>query len=55
MKEVKPGALLRPFCSFCGLSSREVTKLIQGPYGHHICDKCVKVAARMIGLTKGVK
>ena len=30
-------------CSFCGKSNDKVKKLVAGPKGVHICDKCVAI------------
>lgn len=32
-------------CSFCGKSSREVSALVAGNGGVHICDECVEASA----------
>lgn len=35
-------------CNFCGLSQKEVKKIIAGPSSIHICDRCVGVCAAII-------
>ena len=35
-------------CNFCGLSQKEVKKIIAGPASIHICDRCVGVCAAII-------
>jgi len=35
-------------CNFCGLSQKEVKKIIAGPASIHICDRCVSVCAAII-------
>ena len=35
------------FCSFCGKSQREVTKLIAGP-AVYICDECIQLCSEII-------
>ena len=36
------------FCSFCGKSRSQVSKLIAGPDGVCICDECVRTCRGMI-------
>lgn len=38
-------------CSFCGASQFEVGRLIAGPDGLFICDRCVDKCVRALGLT----
>jgi hypothetical protein len=40
------------YCSFCGLSSRDVRRLIAGP-GVHICDQCVWLCNEILGEEPG--
>jgi hypothetical protein len=35
-------------CSFCGKSEAEVGKLVAGPGGIYICDKCVAVCQALM-------
>ncbi len=35
------------FCSFCGKSQKEVTKLIAGP-AVYICDECIQLCSEII-------
>ena len=35
------------FCSFCGKSQKEVTKLIAGP-AVYICDECIQLCGEII-------
>jgi ATP-dependent Clp protease ATP-binding subunit ClpX len=36
------------FCSFCGRYQGEVTVLISGPGGIHICDLCVDICVPIV-------
>jgi ATP-dependent Clp protease ATP-binding subunit ClpX len=36
-------------CSFCGKRASEVAKLIAGPSGVYICDKCVDACIEILG------
>ena len=36
------------FCSFCGKTRSQVSKLIAGPGGVYICDECVHACSEMI-------
>jgi hypothetical protein len=38
-------------CSFCGKSDKEVTRLIGGPPGVHICDACVGICNKVLDAT----
>ena len=40
-------------CSFCCKTEREVRKLVAGGGGGHICDACVRTAARIIDESEG--
>lgn len=37
-----------PSCGFCHTSKADARLLILGPPGHHICDKCVDIAAEVV-------
>ena len=30
-------------CSFCGKTAEQVARLIAGPAGVYICDKCIEI------------
>jgi hypothetical protein len=36
-------------CSFCGKSQEQVHRLISGPGGVYICDKCIDLCREIIG------
>ncbi len=42
---VKP---IRVRCSFCGKDAKEVTKMIAGPAGVHVCNECVGLCREII-------
>lgn len=35
-------------CSFCGKSQKEVSKLLSGMDGTHICDRCVELSSKIL-------
>lgn len=41
-------------CSFCGMSQKQVRKLIAGP-GVYICDKCIELCNDIISEELGAK
>ncbi|MBM6774018.1 ATP-dependent Clp protease ATP-binding subunit ClpX [Olsenella profusa] len=43
-----PGAPGEMYCSFCGKTRSQVSKLIAGPGGVYICDECVHACSEMI-------
>lgn len=43
-----PGTPGEMFCSFCGKTRSQVSKLIAGPGGVYICDECVHACSDMI-------
>ncbi len=38
----------RLVCSFCGKTKEQVRRLIAGPNGVHICDKCVALCNEIL-------
>ena len=35
-------------CSFCGKTEDQVTRLVAGPAGVYICDKCIEICADIV-------
>jgi ATP-dependent protease Clp ATPase subunit len=35
-------------CDFCRKRRDDVRLLIASPFGHHICDECVEVGAKLV-------
>jgi ATP-dependent Clp protease ATP-binding subunit ClpX len=35
-------------CSFCGKSAKDVSKVVAGPDGVHICNECVDLAYDLV-------